>query len=86
MNANSNSLKKMVDVTGIKPVTPCLQSRTIAFNSSFPFSLTTNVHNKSGNLLFVQEDPNRLNTMQFCTARTQDRRQEYVHSKRPAYR
>ena len=30
-------LKKLVDVTGIEPVTPCLQSRTIASNSSVRF-------------------------------------------------
>ncbi|MGC1988916.1 MAG: hypothetical protein WA690_09095, partial [Candidatus Acidiferrales bacterium] len=29
--------RKMVDVTGIEPVTPCLQSRTLASNSSFRF-------------------------------------------------
>jgi hypothetical protein len=31
------SEKKLVDVTGIEPVTPCLQSRTIASNNSFRF-------------------------------------------------
>jgi hypothetical protein len=28
---------EMVDVTGIEPVTPCLQSRTIVYNSSVRF-------------------------------------------------
>jgi len=27
----------MVDVTGFEPATPCLQSRTIAYNSSVRF-------------------------------------------------
>jgi len=27
----------VVDVTGIEPVTPCLQSRTITYNSSVRF-------------------------------------------------
>ena len=31
------SEKKLVDVTGIEPVTPCLQSRTIVSNNSFCF-------------------------------------------------
>jgi len=31
------SLRRLVDVTGIEPVTPCLQSRTIAYNSSERF-------------------------------------------------
>ena len=31
------SEKKLVDVTGIEPVTPCLQSRTIASNGSLRF-------------------------------------------------
>ena len=43
-----------MDVTGIEPVTPCLQSRTIAPNRLLSFSLTTNVHNKSGSWLFAQ--------------------------------
>jgi hypothetical protein len=30
-------LGNLVDVTGIEPVTPCLQSRTIAYNSSVRF-------------------------------------------------
>ena len=33
----SNPLKRLVDVTGIEPVTPCLQSRTIISNSYFRF-------------------------------------------------
>jgi hypothetical protein len=33
----SQSEKKLVDVTGIEPVTPCLQSRTIAYNGSLRF-------------------------------------------------
>jgi len=36
----SNSLairKKLVDVTGFEPATPCLQSRTIAHNGSLRF-------------------------------------------------
>jgi hypothetical protein len=28
---------KLVDVTGFEPATPCLQSRTIAYNSSVRF-------------------------------------------------
>ncbi len=31
------SEKKLVDLTGIEPVTPCLQSRTIVSKSSFRF-------------------------------------------------
>ena len=31
------SAKKLVDVAGIEPATPCLQSRTIISNSYFRF-------------------------------------------------
>jgi hypothetical protein len=31
MSPYHNSLKRMVDVTGIEPVTPCLQSRSTLF-------------------------------------------------------
>ena len=37
MVACRNSLKGLVDVAGIEPATPCLQSRTIASNNSFRF-------------------------------------------------
>ena len=43
----------MVDVTGIEPVTPCLQSTRLVSTPS-SYHLTTNVSNKSGNLLFAQ--------------------------------
>jgi hypothetical protein len=46
-----------LDVAGIEPATPCLQSRAIASNNSLPFSLTTYVSNKSGNLLSLKSQP-----------------------------
>ena len=33
----SNPLKRLVDVTGIEPVTPCFQSWTIGYNNSVRF-------------------------------------------------
>ena len=36
-DAFPQAIENMVDVTGIEPVTPCLQSRTIAYNSSVRF-------------------------------------------------
>jgi hypothetical protein len=37
MTTSSNSLKKLVDVTGIEPVTPCLQSGKLVSNGSLYF-------------------------------------------------
>jgi hypothetical protein len=37
MSSRAKLLKRLVDVTGIEPATPCLQSRTIAYNSSVRF-------------------------------------------------
>jgi hypothetical protein len=35
MSAIYNSLKRLVDVTGIEPVTPCLQSTRLVSTHSF---------------------------------------------------
>ena len=37
MQMSCRALKELVDVTGFEPATPCLQSRTIAYNSSVRF-------------------------------------------------
>src|SRR6267378_3032025 len=46
--------RKMVDVTGIEPATPRLQSTKLASNNSTWKLLSTNVSNKSGNLLSLK--------------------------------
>ena len=61
-----------MDATGIEPVTPCLQSPAIASNSSFRFSLTTNVSNESGNLLSLKANSNLSKTIHSGTVRAED--------------
>jgi hypothetical protein len=68
-----NSKKKMVDVTGIEPVTPCLQSiGADSIRSIHYFQLLTFPTNR-GTRFSLNANPNRMKTLDSCTVRAQVR-------------
>ena len=65
------SEKKLVDVTGIEPVTPCLQSIGVdSIRSIHYFQLLTFPTNR-GTCFSLEAIPNDMKTLDFCTVRAQ---------------
>ena len=63
--------KKLVDVTGIEPVTPCLQSTGTRSTSSVRFQQLLTFPTNRGICFSLKGNSNLLKSMHFCTLRTQ---------------
>jgi hypothetical protein len=73
MNSVSDlqSKKKLVDVTGIEPVTPCLQSIGLDSIPSIRYRQLLTFPINRGTCFRSKANPNRLKTIRSCTLRAQ---------------
>ena len=67
------SEKKLVDVTGIEPVTPCLQSTRLASIRSIQYFQLLTFPTNRGTCFSLDAIPNGTNTLDSCTVRAQSR-------------
>ncbi len=71
MRTTRKSLKELVDVTGIEPVTPCLQSIGFDSNRSIHSCQLLTFPTNRGTCFSLMANPNGMKTMQSCTVRAQ---------------
>jgi hypothetical protein len=71
MSVYCNSLKRLVDVTGIEPVTPCLQRTGVLSNRSLPLFWFPMFSTIWGICFSLEAKPNAMKTFHSCTVGAQ---------------